>query len=231
VTESALETSGGRPLLRDGAARLRLHCSQLTGQGHGFTLDGMSGLRVIGGDMERALEQVNVPSYVIDPTGIIRWINPAAERLVGDVRGSQFTSVVAPHEKHRSREVFAKNIAGTIHVTDAEVVLLDDDGDLVSVELSSVPLHRGERVIGVFGQIVGQSDDPPVPPHPALTPRQAEVLRLLGHGRSTVQIAEELHLSRETVRNHIRHLLKALGVHSRLEAVALARHEHLAGLT
>ena len=63
-----------------------------------------------------------------------------------------------------------------------------------------------------------------------LTPRQAEVLRLLEHGRSTDQIAEELHLSRETVRNHIRHILQALGVHSRLEAVALARHEHLAGV-
>ena len=66
------------------------------------------------------------------------------------------------------------------------------------------------------------------PPHPALTPRQAEILRLLEHGRSTRQIAEELHLSLETVRNHIRHLMRALGVHSRLEAVALARHELIA---
>ena len=66
--------------------------------------------------------------------------------------------------------------------------------------------------------------------HPALTPRQTEVLRLLEHGRSTGDIAQELHLSRETVRNHIRHLLQALGVHSRLEAVALARQEHLAGI-
>ena len=65
---------------------------------------------------------------------------------------------------------------------------------------------------------------------PALTPRQGEVLRLLDHGRSTRQIADELHLSPETVRNHIRGLMKALGVHSRLEAVALARHEHLAGI-
>jgi DNA-binding NarL/FixJ family response regulator len=29
------------------------------------------------------------------------------------------------------------------------------------------------------------------------------------------------------VRNHVRHLLRALGVHTRLEAVAVARHEHL----
>ncbi len=68
---------------------------------------------------------------------------------------------------------------------------------------------------------------PPRPAHPHLTPRQTEVLRLLEHGRSTEHIARELHLSVETVRNHIRHILRALGVHSRLEAVAMARHDHL----
>jgi DNA-binding NarL/FixJ family response regulator len=66
-----------------------------------------------------------------------------------------------------------------------------------------------------------------VPPH--LTPRQVEVLRLLQSGRSTQQIALELHLSTETVRNHVRRLLSALGVHTRLEAVALTRSEHFAG--
>jgi DNA-binding NarL/FixJ family response regulator len=53
------------------------------------------------------------------------------------------------------------------------------------------------------------------------------VLRLLEHGRSTEQIARELHISIETVRNHIRHLLRALGAHSRLEAVAIGRREHV----
>jgi DNA-binding NarL/FixJ family response regulator len=53
------------------------------------------------------------------------------------------------------------------------------------------------------------------------------VLRLLDRGHSTAQIAQELHLSLETVRNHIRHLMRALGVHTRLEAVAVARHGEL----
>jgi DNA-binding NarL/FixJ family response regulator len=52
-----------------------------------------------------------------------------------------------------------------------------------------------------------------------------EVLALLERGRSTEQIADELHLSRETVRNHVRHMLRAIGVNSRLEAVAAARGE------
>jgi two-component system NarL family response regulator len=49
------------------------------------------------------------------------------------------------------------------------------------------------------------------------------VLRLLERGHSTKQIAHELHLSEETVRNHVRRLLRALGVNSRLEAVSAAR--------
>ncbi len=50
---------------------------------------------------------------------------------------------------------------------------------------------------------------------------------MLEYGRSTRQIAQELHLSPETVRNHIRNVLQALGVHSRLEAVTLARRQQL----
>ena len=86
-----------------------------------------------------------------------------------------------------------------------------------------MPLMGGERVVGVFGLLTGPLDEEASTPPAHLTPRQAEVLRLLEQGRSTKQIAQELHLSTETVRNHVRHLLRALGVTSRLEAVAAAR--------
>jgi PAS domain S-box-containing protein len=181
-------------------------------------------LHELGGDLAQALDNVNVPSYVIDPSGVIRWVNPAARKLVGDVRGRQFTSVVAPEDTLRAREHFARKVAGTERVTDAEVMLLDPEGDRVKVDISSVPLTEGHRIVGVFGQVahVKKRDDRPT--HPSLTPRQSEILRLLEHGQSTEQIATALHLSQETVRNHIRRLLRALGAHSRLEAVARARH-------
>ena len=87
-----------------------------------------------------------------------------------------------------------------------------------------MPLMSGERVVGVFGLLEELADATrTAPPPPHLTPRQVEVLRLLEQGRSTKQIAAELHLSTETVRNHIRRLFRALGVNSRLEAVAAAR--------
>ena len=177
----------------------------------------------VGGDVERALDNVGVPSYVLDTTAVVRWINAAAERLVGDVRGRHFTSVVAPEDSRRARELFAQKVLGTSPATDATGVLVSTAGTRVAVEISAVPLMSGERVVGVFGLFEGDPDDTPTAPLPHLTPRQVEVLRLLERGRSTKQIAAELHLSTETVRNHIRRLFQALGVHSRLEAVAAAR--------
>jgi PAS domain S-box-containing protein len=181
-----------------------------------------TGLKV-GGDVEQALDGVGVPSYVLDTTGIVRWINPAAERLLGDIRGRHYTSVVAPEETRRARELFSQKVLGTAPATDATAFLISTAGTRVAVELSAVPLKNGERVVGVFGLIEERPDHTPTTPPPHLTPRQVEVLHLLEQGRSTKQIATELHLSTETVRNHIRRLFRALGVNSRLEAVAAVR--------
>ena len=183
----------------------------------------------VGGDVEQALEGVSVPSYVLDTTGVVRWINPAAERLVGDVRGRHFTSVVAAEDGRLARELFTRKVLGTSAATDAIGVLVSTAGTRVPVEISAVPLRNGERVVGVFGLLEEGPNDRVATPHPHLTSRQAEVLGLLEQGHSTKQIAGELHLSIETVRNHIRHLLRALGVNSRLEAVAAARAEVVQG--
>jgi DNA-binding NarL/FixJ family response regulator len=60
-----------------------------------------------------------------------------------------------------------------------------------------------------------------------LTPRQHEVLVLLADGLSSEQIATRLELSIDTVRNHVREILRRLGVHSRIAAVAMARRYRL----
>jgi PAS domain S-box-containing protein len=176
--------------------------------------------------LDEVLEHINVPSYVVDAAGVVRWLNRAARNVIGDVQGRQFTSVVAPEDTRRARELFARKIVGNANVTDSSVVVIDANGERMAVEISSVPLRRGEHVVGVFGQVTDIVEAPH--PHPGLhlTPRQAEVLELLERGRSTRQIASELHLSVETVRNHIRHLLHAVGAHSRLEAVAIANGAH-----
>jgi len=53
---------------------------------------------------------------------------------------------------------------------------------------------------------------------------------MLGRGHSTEVIAEELFISINTVRNHIANILSKLGVHSKLEAVAIAARERLINL-
>ncbi|HYX76488.1 MAG TPA: LuxR C-terminal-related transcriptional regulator [Gaiellaceae bacterium] len=176
----------------------------------------------LGGDVEQALVGIPVPSYVLDANGVVRWLNPAAERLLGNVRGRHFTSVVGDEDQARARELFTRKVLGTASATESPGVLVAADGTRFDVEISAVRLADGDRVVGVFGLLTGHEEAPSAPP-PHLTPRQLEVLRLLEQGRSTKQIAQELHLSNDTVKNHVRHLLRALGVHSRLEAVAAAR--------
>jgi DNA-binding NarL/FixJ family response regulator len=54
---------------------------------------------------------------------------------------------------------------------------------------------------------------------PALSPRETEILRLLGRGHATKQIAAELGISSRSVDTHLRHVYRKLAVRSRGEAV------------
>jgi len=183
-----------------------------------------SGGLALGGDVEGALANILVPSYILDTDGVVRWINPAAERLLGDVRGRHFTSVVRPEDRARARELFARKVLGTTAATEATGAFVSTEGTRLVLDVSAVPLMGGGHVVvGVFGLLSGGPDEDTSVPPAHLTPRQTEVLRLLEQGRSTKQIAQELHLSTETVKNHVRHLLRALGVNTRLEAVAAVR--------
>jgi len=70
--------------------------------------------------------------------------------------------------------------------------------------------------------------DPPGSPFGAegtasfLTPRQREVLTLLGQGKSNKEIARVLHLAEGTVKLHVTAILKALNVNNRTRAVVAA---------
>lgn len=59
-------------------------------------------------------------------------------------------------------------------------------------------------------------------PAEILTDREKEVLRCLADGLTTDQTAEELVISRNTVKTHVRHILEKLEVSNRAEAVSVA---------
>lgn len=59
----------------------------------------------------------------------------------------------------------------------------------------------------------------------ALTPRQTQILALLGEGRSDVEIAQYLHITEATVRTHVHHILQRLDLDSRAQVVAYANRQ------
>lgn len=71
-----------------------------------------------------------------------------------------------------------------------------------------------------YAESIGQDQDVS-----RLTKREKEVLQLLSEGISVASISERLSISLTTVRNHMQHIQRRLGVHSQTEAVAYAyRH-------
>jgi DNA-binding NarL/FixJ family response regulator len=60
-----------------------------------------------------------------------------------------------------------------------------------------------------------------------LTPREAEVLRLIALGHTSAEIGKQLHLSRRTVESHRAHIHDKLGLRTRAQLVQYALREHL----
>ena len=90
--------------------------------------------------------------------------------------------------------------------------------------------HAGEALIDpvVAARLVEAIAQPPgEEPRDELTPREREVLELIGRGMSNKRIALELGVSEKTVKTHVGHLLAKLGVADRTQA---AMHAVRAGL-
>lgn len=93
--------------------------------------------------------------------------------------------------------------------------------DIGEVLAAVTAVLRGDTPISpdMVGALLGSR---PSPLGGNLTPRESEVMQLIGAGCSNQQTARELGISVHTVRNHVQHILDKLGAHSQLEAVAIA---------
>lgn len=177
-------------------------------------------LRRIAPDLAPSIAKLPMPAYILDRDGAVRWLNMAAVRQFGDIRGKRIGQLVEPEYATRARQEFAAKLLGTVQSTEGTVALRTTDGRRVEVDISSTQLLEHGTVVGVFG-LADPTGVPPRPPTKSvhLTPRQLDVLRYLAAGHSTDHIATALGISPETVRNHVRHLMGRLNVHTRLEAV------------
>ncbi len=96
---------------------------------------------------------------------------------------------------------------------------------------SLISPSMASKLLSEFATLIKRDGDRPQVPAPRLTERELEVLRLVARGLNNRDIAKQLFISENTVKNHIRNILEKLQLHSRMEAVVYAVREKLLEIT
>src|SRR5579862_4223403 len=176
------------------------------------------------------LDALAVPASLHDTTGRFIHLNAAGERAAGMAR-AQWTKLhyldPVPPEGRELVETNFRRAADKGESTDFVTSFVDGHGVLRRIRAQHLPLLDGDEVVAVLilawdvlGPQVVASDSRVLP---ELTPRQLEILQLVAGGSSTADIAKQLSLSTETVRNHLRSVFRELKAHTRVEAIAAAQ--------
>jgi DNA-binding NarL/FixJ family response regulator len=92
---------------------------------------------------------------------------------------------------------------------------------------SLISPSMASKLLSEFNALVQQAEERQRSLLPSLTDREVDVLKLVAKGLSNREISEELYISENTVKNHVRNILEKLHLHSRMEAVVYAMREKL----
>jgi DNA-binding NarL/FixJ family response regulator len=92
---------------------------------------------------------------------------------------------------------------------------------------SLISPSMASKLLTEFTNLSKRADERTTVPTPRLTDRELEVLRLVALGKSNREIAGDLFISENTVKNHVRNILEKLHLHTRMEAVMYAVREKL----
>jgi DNA-binding NarL/FixJ family response regulator len=96
---------------------------------------------------------------------------------------------------------------------------------------SLISPSMASKLLSEFASMIKKGDARQQIPAPRLTDREMEVLRLVAKGLNNRDIAKQLFISENTVKNHVRNILEKLQLHSRMEAVVYAVREKLLEIT
>jgi DNA-binding NarL/FixJ family response regulator len=92
---------------------------------------------------------------------------------------------------------------------------------------SQISPSMAAKLLTEFKAMIQRTDESKLVPAPRLTDREVEVLKLVATGKNNREIAKELFISENTVKNHVRNILEKLQLHSRMEAVVYAMREKI----
>ena len=192
-------------------------------------------------------------AFAIGPAGSVVLWNRAAERILGwsarEVLGRPCCEVLVGSDVNGNRLCYQGcHVMSLVEQGEAvqhfEMQTRAKTGKSVWLDISilEVPAANGGRsmtvqlfrdvtatkaLLDLVGKRVGPLATSNGDEAPLLTRRELEILQLMASGANTKVLAERLHVSRATIRNHAQNIFAKLGVHSRLEAVAYATQRHL----
>ncbi|MDP1818393.1 MAG: response regulator transcription factor [Acidimicrobiales bacterium] len=203
-------------------------------RGLAMVLEGEAGIEVVGeaedGDDALAKAEDLAPDVVlmdvrmpkssgIEATRAIAAVVPTARIVMltaSDEEDDLYEAIKAGAAGYLLKEVSIEEVAGAIRaVVSGQSLITPSMASKLLVEFSSLSKKVDERRAVLA---------------PRLTSRELEVLKLVAEGMSNRQIAVELYISENTVKNHVRNILEKLHLHSRMEAVVYAVREKILDL-
>ncbi|PRY01521.1 response regulator [Allonocardiopsis opalescens] len=201
---------------------------------HGLVmvLSGESDIEVVGeaGDGQEAIRQAGdvLPDVVLMDVRMPRTSGIAACTGIKDaVPSAKIVMLTISDEEEDLFEALKAGASGYL----LKEIPIDEVADAVR------SVHGGQSLINpsMAGKLIseftalarkGEERQPQVPT-PRLTDREMEVLRFVAKGLNNRDIAKELFISENTVKNHVRNILEKLQLHSRMEAVVYAVREKI----
>jgi DNA-binding NarL/FixJ family response regulator len=156
----------------------------------------------------------------IDATTAIKDAVPSAKIImltISDEEADLYDAIKAGAMGYLLKEISIEEVASAVRA-------VYNGQSLISPSMAS-------KLLTEFATMVRKDDERQQVPTPRLTDREMEVLKLVAKGMNNRDIAKELFISENTVKNHIRNILEKLQLHSRMEAVVYAVREKLLEIT
>jgi PAS domain S-box-containing protein len=171
-------------------------------------------------------EQSSHPIVLLDEDRRIVAANSAAAELWGsdqaELVGRSIVDSIDPGERSRAAHEWRAFLRSGEYSGSRR--LLRADGTPVRVAFAARRAPVDGRPLSVYVLTPAQAGPAEGADHGTqlpLTERERQVITLIALGRETDEIAAELHISRETVRSHVRNAMSKLGVHTRAQLVAV----------
>jgi two-component system NarL family response regulator len=194
-----------------------------------MVLESEPGIKVVaeaedGEDAVRKAEEA-APDVILMDVRMPRMSGIAATRAIADtVPTAKILMLTVSDEEEDLYEAVKAGATGYL----LKEISIEEVANAIRAVVSGQSLispSMASKLLSEFTNLARQAEKKVVVPK--LTDRELEVLRLVAQGMSNREVAEELYISENTVKNHVRNILEKLHLHSRMEAVVYAVREKL----